>query len=161
MTGKILSLIIFGIIFALILSMSYFGRFEMIIGNVKDSSAYINTISNNTPSEEGNNLPPSPPQTTNDSSSLNLHNISVKEINNLIKSGELGLGAVPFINPETINAHGVEAVQDMKIDYLGQVEKSVEFSRSIGQPNENMEQFLEQLRQLQGKKSNARVDTYA
>ncbi|KZN62390.1 hypothetical protein N473_19245 [Pseudoalteromonas luteoviolacea CPMOR-1] len=64
---------------------------------------------------------------------INMHNISPNEYNAMVRSGVADL-AVPMVLPGgRIHLDGHQAeMGDVKTDYIGQIEQSIEFSESIG-----------------------------
>jgi hypothetical protein len=85
------------------------------------------------------------------SRTVDMRNVSLNEINELIKSGvdEL-LDIVPFIPPQIIAERGAEYAANLKIDYIGQIQGAIEFERSIGSNTEFLERVLENVKEIDG-----------
>jgi len=87
----------------------------------KNKSASIQAASKVSNSTENTN---SEPRT------VDMRNVSLNEINELIKSGVDGLlDRVPFIAPHVIAQYGSEAAADIKLDFMGQIEAALEFKK--------------------------------
>ncbi|WP_392384306.1 hypothetical protein [Marinomonas primoryensis] len=70
------------------------------------------------------------------SKQVDFRDVSINEVNALIKSGKNELlDVVPFIPPHILEQYnyGPKSIKDHRVDLLGQVEKSIEFKRSIGE----------------------------
>ena len=87
------------------------------------------------------------------SGKVDLRNVSINEINALIKSGVPGLlDVVPMISPQTLEAYGYdpERIGQHRVDLIGQVETAIEFSKSIGEETAFLEKVLENLSRIDG-----------
>ena len=63
-----------------------------------------------------------------------MRNISINEVNTLVKSGESALlDVVPFIPPSILQQYDYdsEKVGKINVDLIGQVEASIKFKKSI------------------------------
>lgn len=80
---------------------------------------------------------------------VNVRDISINEINTLIRAGnnEL-LDVVPFIPPHIIDQYS--SVEEHRVDLLGQVEKSIEFKKSAGEDVTFLNKVLENLKNIDG-----------
>lgn len=93
---------------------------------------------------------------------IDLRNISMNEVNELIKAGhEIFLEVKPFVSPFIIAEHGKEYAANIKVDYLGQIESSIAYKRSVNEDTSFLDNVLESLLEIQGKEFPSRVDTYA
>lgn len=94
--------------------------------------------------------------------SIDMRNVSVNEINHLIRNGVDGLlDAMPFIPPNVINQYGSDAAANMKVDFMGQIESAIAFNKSINKPVDTLEEILGNLKKIDGMALNPRLDTYA
>jgi len=90
---------------------------------------------------------------------VDLRNVSINEINELIRSGVEGLlEVVPFISPQIVNQYGAERAANIKIDFLGQIERSIGYKKSIGQETEFLQELLETLKEIDGTKFPSQID---
>ncbi len=96
------------------------------------------------------------------SKTVDMRNVSLNEVNQLIRSGtdEL-LQIVPFVPPHIINKYGPEYAAGVKVDFLGQVETSLEFHRSRGEETGILEKVLEKLIDIDGTVISTKVDVMA
>jgi hypothetical protein len=116
----------------------------------------------------GKNMPVSTANESNDvstdthprSKKIDMSNISLNEINALIKSGvsEL-LDVVPCIPLQVMKQP--EYAANYKIDLLGQVEKTIAYNESIGEDTALLEKVLEKIKSIDGMELPASVDTTA
>lgn len=98
------------------------------------------------------------------SAPTDLRNVSIDEINTLIKSGKTELlDVVPFIPPNTLEQYNYdpESIGSHRVDLLGQVEKSMEFKASRGEDTSALEKALENLKQIDGSYLPAKIDIIA
>ncbi|NOX75389.1 MAG: hypothetical protein GXP17_01930 [Gammaproteobacteria bacterium] len=127
------------------------------------------TISPGIP-QSGKNIPPqtvnkaidsigdtnSPPKT------VDMRNVSLNEINTLIRSGVEGLlDVIPFVPPNIINQKGAEYAANIKIDFLGQVEGIIEYNKSIGKDITFSQKILENLKNIDGMKLPLKINVVA
>jgi hypothetical protein len=90
---------------------------------------------------------------------VDMRNVSLSEINQLIRSGVDGLlDVVPFVSPSIINQYGPEYAANVKVDFLGQIESSIEFKNSRGEDTAFMEKVLENIKNIDGAKMPLKVD---
>ena len=90
---------------------------------------------------------------------VDMRNVSLNEINQLIKNGEEGLlDVLPFIPPNIINQYGSEYAANVKVDFLGQIEKNIEFKKSRGEDTAFMEKVLENIKNIDGTKIPLKID---
>lgn len=88
-----------------------------------------------------------------DSSKLNLHDVSISEINTLIKAGTIEvLDVLPFIPPHVLEQYNYEPelVGKHRVNLLGQLEQSIDFKKSIGENTTMLEEVLANLSKLDG-----------
>ncbi|MDQ7072875.1 MAG: hypothetical protein Q9N32_04410 [Gammaproteobacteria bacterium] len=118
----------------------------------------------------GNKAPPqskmenSISQNNTQSTKVDMKNISIHEVNTLIKSGESSLlDVVPFIPPNTLQQYDYnpEKIGTIRVDLIGQVETSIEFKRSIGESTDFLESVLKNFKALDGTELNKRIDVLA
>jgi len=134
----------------------------MNISNMKTNLPVQNIQSgSNTPSKTADVTRDSNGQATQQPRVVDMKNISLNEINELIRSGVDGLlEMVPFISPLTVNQYGKEYAANIKIDFLAQVEGSIEFKRSIGKDTTLIEKVLDKLKSLDGTKMPENIDIF-
>lgn len=87
------------------------------------------------------------------SSPINVRDISIDEINTLIKSGKTELlDFVPLISPHTAdkNSYNPESIENNRVDLLGQIEKMIDFKKSIGGNPKNLEKIIASLKEIDG-----------
>lgn len=93
---------------------------------------------------------------------IDMSNVSVNEINRLIRSGVDGLlDVVPMIPPNIINQYGSEYAANIKVDFIGQIETAIEFNKSINKPTGFMENVLENIKSIDGMAIPAEVNVFA
>ncbi len=93
---------------------------------------------------------------------VDLRDVSINKINALIKSGKTELlDVVPFIPPHILAQYNYdpESIGNHRVDLLGQVEKSIDFKRSIGEGVSFLEKVLENLKSIDGGYLTTKIDT--
>ncbi|NTS78504.1 hypothetical protein HR060_16800 [Catenovulum sp. SM1970] len=94
---------------------------------------------------------------------IDMRNISIDEVNTLIKSGETALlDVVPFISPNMLKQYDydTEKIGKIRVDLIGQVETSIEFKKSIGENTEFLENVLNKFKNLDGVDLNKKIDLF-
>ncbi len=89
---------------------------------------------------------------------VDMRNVSLTEINQLIKSGVDGLlDALPVSNigqsiqlANSGSASDREVLMNQKVDFLGQIEQSIAFEKSRGQSSAFLEKVLANLNRIDG-----------
>ncbi|WP_426992467.1 hypothetical protein [Methylomonas sp. CM2] len=82
---------------------------------------------------------------------VDLHNVSLNEINSLIKAGVDGLlDIVPMMHGNLFANTEPQAQADVKIDYLGQIEGAIAFDKSRGTNTDFLESVLTKLKRIDG-----------
>ena len=83
---------------------------------------------------------------------VDMSNVSLNEINELIKSGAEGLlDVIPFfIPPNIINEYGAEYAATIKVDALKQMEERIAFAESLGDDTTILKNVLNKLISLDG-----------
>ena len=92
---------------------------------------------------------------------IDMRNISIDEVNTLIKSGEVALlDVVPFISPNILQQYDYdpEKIGKIRVDLIGQVETSIEFKKSIGENTDFLDNVLNKLEKLDGIKLNEKIE---
>lgn len=123
-------------------------------------------------SHRGNNLPKTEKVSLADTSEkigksskqVNLRDVSINEINALIKSGNTELlDVVPFIPPHILKQYNYdgESIGNHRVDLLGQVEKSIDFKKSIGENTRLLDAVLENLKNIDGSYLTTKIDITA
>ena len=82
---------------------------------------------------------------------IDMRNISIDEVNTLIKSGEAALlDVVPFISPNILQQYDYdpEKIGKIRVDLIGQVETSIEFKKSTGENTDFPENTLNKFEKL-------------
>jgi len=99
---------------------------------------------------------------------VDMCNISLNEVNELIRSGVEGLLDVmpwsgvdldKYINDSDGSYR--EYLANQKIDFIGQIENSIAFEKSRGQSTNFLENILENLNQINGTEFPAKIDIIA
>jgi len=98
-----------------------------------------------------------------------MRNISLNEINQLIKSGVNGLlDRLPLNNYADVteitnsgNPADLEYLMNQKYDVIGNTEKSIEFAKSIGKSTEFLEKVLANLNRINGMEFPPKIDITA
>ena len=82
---------------------------------------------------------------------VNLRNVSLNEINELIKSGVGGfLDIVPYNPSQSVSQTGSENAGDIKIDYISHVENQIKFKKNIGGDIAFLEKILANFKEIDG-----------
>ena len=92
---------------------------------------------------------------------VNLRDISINEINNLIKAGRSELlDIVPWVPTATIQSgsYSPEPIGEYRVDLIGQVVKYIEFNKSTGRDNSVLNKVLDNLLKLDGAELPPRLD---
>jgi hypothetical protein len=85
------------------------------------------------------------------SRTVDMRQVSLNEINALIKSGVDGLlDIVPYSPTATINPSGAQDAGDVKVDYLGQIEGLIEFQKSRHEDTTFLEKVLNNVKRIDG-----------
>lgn len=103
-------------------------------------------------------------QNNTQSTKVDMRNISIHEVNTLIKSGESSLlDVVPFIPPNTLQQYSYdpEKIGTIRVDLIGQVETSIEFKKSMGESTDFLDRVLRNFEALDGTELNKRIDVLA
>jgi len=123
-----------------------------------------------TNTRSGNTVPPQSKiesninQNSTQSTKIDMRDISIDEVNTLIKSGESPLlDVVPFIPPNILQQYDYdpEKIGKIRVDLIGQVEKSIEFKKSIGENTDFLEDVLKKFKDLDGTELNKKIDVLA
>ncbi len=98
---------------------------------------------------------------------IDMRNISINELNELIKSGvDSLLDSMPIpsgsINIEKLN-HDIDgsyrkSFMNQKFDFLSQIENSIKFEKSINKSTDFLEKILTNLNNINGMKFPSKVD---
>ncbi|WP_446809635.1 hypothetical protein ACH50O_20660 [Methylomonas sp. 2BW1-5-20] len=90
---------------------------------------------------------------------VDMHNVSLNEINSLIKSGVDGLlDIVPCIPVAINNQSQADDIGNVKVDYLGQIEGMIEFQKGRNQDTAFLEKVLSNVKRIDGMALPALVD---
>jgi hypothetical protein len=95
------------------------------------------------------------------STKIDMRNISIDEVNTLIKSGESALlDVVPFIPPNILQQYDYnpEKIEGIRVDLIGQVETSIEFKKNRGENTDFLENVLKKFKDLDGVELNKKID---
>jgi hypothetical protein len=120
--------------------------------------------------KSGNNIPRTTASETTDLSkdtssqpkTIDMRNVSLNEINKLIRSGVDGLlDMVPFVSPQIIDQYGSEYAANIKVDFLGQVEGNIKFKKSMGEDTSFLENVLANLNKIDGMEMPSKIDVTA
>jgi hypothetical protein len=103
-----------------------------------------------------------PQDKTSQPETIDMKNVSLDEINNLIKSGVEGLfDIVPATGNNAVSGYSSEYIASTKIDFLGQVEGYIKFQKNISGDTSRLESILENLKKIDGMKIPSSVNTIA
>ena len=92
---------------------------------------------------------------------VDMRNVSFNEINQLIKSGVLGLGLLPPNSGQSVYGNSPEDSANMKVDFLSQIEGHIKFKKSLGQDTSKLEGFLARLNEVNGMEIPSKIDVTA
>jgi hypothetical protein len=82
---------------------------------------------------------------------VNMRNVSLNEINELIKSGVDGLlDIVPYNPSQNVRYAGTDNAGSIKIDYISHVENQIKFQKSIGGDVAFLEKVLANIKEING-----------
>ena len=136
----------------------------MNISNVGQNYSITTTASGNKMPTESIAVGKNINQNNSQPTKIDMRNISIDEINTLIKSGESALlDVVPFIPLNVLEQYNndPEKIGKIKVDLIGQVEKSIDFKKSIGENTDFLSGVLNKFKDLDGKELNGKVDILA
>jgi len=125
----------------------------MNIKSVEGSSSYTRSYSSDNKVEVQSKKSLTDSQGLDTHSKVDVRNISIEDINRLIKSGENKLlDVVPFISPDVLQDYdnNRHAIKHIKINLMDQVEKSIEFNKSIGKETHILEGVFNRLNEIDG-----------
>lgn len=95
---------------------------------------------------------------------IDMRNISIDEINTLIKSGESAfLDVAPFINPSTLQQYDTnpEKIGKIRVDLISQIEASIELKKSLGEGTDFLDNILKKFKDLDGTQLNKKINLFA
>jgi len=142
------------------------------------SSASV-PIGKNLPPQTANQITASNGGTESPPRRVDMRNVSLNEINELIKSGVDGLlDVIPYNNiTEFLNLSVTpdgsyhqnsdpdgsyrESIMNKKIDFIGNIENAIKFEKSIGKSVEFLEKVLVNLNRINGMEFTSRIDIFA
>jgi len=147
------------------------------IGQTISSASVL--IGKNIPSQTVNQITTSNGSTELPSRKIDMRNVSLNEINELIKLGVDGLlDVIPYNNITEFLNLGVtpdgfyhqnsdpdgsyrEYIMNKKIDFIGNIENAIKFEKSIGKSVGFLEKVLANLNQINGIELLSRIDISA
>lgn len=117
----------------------------------------------------GHKIPRTSASEKNDSSkdvsykpqTVDMRNVSLNEVNKLIKSGVMGLDLLPPNSGDSVYENAPEDSANMKVDFLSQIEGHIQFKKSLGQDTSNLENFLARLNEINGMEMPSKIDVTA
>lgn len=93
---------------------------------------------------------------------VNMRQVSLNEINALIKSGVDGLlDVVPYIPISTSSPFAAADAGDLKVDYLGQIEGMIDFQKSRHEDTAFLEKVLSNVKRIDGMALPSKLDVMA
>lgn len=100
------------------------------------------------------------PQTvsTNSPNTINMHDISLNEINTLIKAGVQGLLDIVPATQSLLYGNMTEEDMHIKVDFLGQIQAHIDFKKSLGESTETLQKILENVRNIHGLTYPTKID---
>ncbi len=119
---------------------------------------------NKLPQYESARIDEAAKNTETSSEQIDLRNVSVNEVNSLIKSGKTELLRVaPFIPPNVLEQYNYnsEAIGEHRVDLLGQVETSIEFKKSLDEDTRFLQAVLDSFMKIDGTKFPEELDLVA
>ena len=91
----------------------------------------------------------------------NFRDISIGEINSLIKGGQTSLlEVVPFISPSKLAEvnYSPDEINKIQVNLLQQVESTIEYGKSIGEDTSHFESVLSNLYNINRNETNNSID---
>jgi len=99
---------------------------------------------------------------------VDMRNISLNEVNELIRAGVDGLlDVMPWSGIDldkyknNIDGSYRKELSNKKIDFIGQIERSISFEKSRGQSTNFLDNILSNLKQIHGTEFPTKIDTTA
>lgn len=89
---------------------------------------------------------------------VDMHHVSLNEINALIKSGVDGLLDVLPAIPSSINGDYADDVGDVKVDFIASIEGQIAFNKSRNEDTTFLQQVLNKVKKLDGMALPTRLD---
>ena len=130
----------------------------------QNPAAYTVKSGNDYPRNESAHIDEATKNTETSSKKIDLQNVSINEVSALIKSGKTELlGVVPFIPPHVLEQYNYdpELIGEHRVDLLGQVEKSIDFRKSIGGNTDYLQTVLDKLMKINGAEFTEKIDVIA
>ncbi|WGS85424.1 hypothetical protein [Methylomonas sp. UP202] len=114
-------------------------------------AAYTAQAGNSRPANVTSREAGATPVAANATRTVDLRNVSLNEINSLIKAGVDGLlDIAPMMHGNLFANADPQARADVKIDYLGQIEGAIAFDKSRGTNTDFLESVLTKLKRIDG-----------
>lgn len=95
---------------------------------------------------------------TNSANTINMHDISLHEINTLIKAGVQGLLDIVPATQSLLYGNLSEEDMHIKVDFLGQIQAHIDFKQSLGESTETLQKILENVRKIHGLTYPTKID---
>lgn len=95
---------------------------------------------------------------TNSPNTINMHDISLHEINTLIKAGVQGLLDIVPATQSLLYGNMTEEEMHIKVDFLGQIQAHIDFKQSLGESTETLQKILENVRKIHGLTYPTKID---
>lgn len=95
---------------------------------------------------------------TNSANTINMHDISLHEINTLIKAGVQGLLDIVPATQSLLYGNLSEEDMHIKVDFLGQIQAHIDFKQSLGESTETLQKILENVRNIHGLTYPTKID---
>lgn len=95
---------------------------------------------------------------TNSANTINMHDISLHEINTLIKAGVQGLLDIVPATQSLLYGNLSEEDMHIKVDFLGQIQAHIDFKKSLGESTETLQKILENVRNIHGLTYPTKID---
>lgn len=130
----------------------------MPISNLAPALAATRTFGIKTPPTAMTNHTDKPSSGPNISKTVDMHNISLNEINTLIKSGVDGLLDVLPAIPSPVYGKFADDAADVKTDFIGNLEGHIAFQKNRGEDTAFLEKVLSHINQLNGMKWPTTID---
>jgi hypothetical protein len=93
---------------------------------------------------------------------INMRNVSLNEINALIRAGVDGLlDIAPAVSSQLNNPYETGSAANIKVDFISQIEATIEFQKSRGENVDFLNHVLANIKSIDGMKMPTGINTVA